>query len=57
MTQNLRNSLLHERSAGKWMRHVRSFRKVEAVVTPKSETGGHDYGRGKQQAAGEAMEG
>ena len=57
MTQNLRNSLLHERSPGKWMRHVRSFRKVEAVVTPKSETGGHDYGRGKQQAAGEAMDG
>ena len=57
MTQNLRNSLLRKRSPGKWMRHVRSFRKVEAVVTPKSETGGHDDRQGKQQAAGEAMEG
>ena len=31
------------------MRHVRSFRKVEAIVPPESETGGYDYRRGKQQ--------
>ena len=52
MTQNLRSLLLHKRSPGKWMRHVRSFRKVEAVVPPESETGGYDYRRGKQQDHG-----